>query len=200
MTSWTSSPGTCRFLSSVAACCACSAGTRRFARRLAKRPLRSPGAASGRVLVVAGPHLDPFLFRQLASGRTDVGELLEILLAGRAGREQDEHPGRRTALVGEGVDPALRDVEEVALHRVDPGLPVEEPDGALHDVEGLGEGLVEMRVGAPARPGHVPLEQAILTVGRRARGGEHDVRTRRVCYRRHLAAWTVTRADLTDVF
>src|ERR1700724_2174519 len=89
------------------------------------RPLR---AASGRVLVVPGPHLDPFLFRQLASGRTDLGELGEVLLAGRAGREQDEHPGGRAALVGEGVNPALRDVEEVALHRVDPGLPVEEPD------------------------------------------------------------------------
>jgi len=45
---------------------------------------------SGRVLVVAGPHRDPFLFRQLASGRTDLGELGEVLLAGRAGREQDD--------------------------------------------------------------------------------------------------------------
>jgi len=51
--------------------------------------------------------------------------------AGRPGREKDAHPGGRTALVGEGVNPALRDVEEVALDRVDPGLPVEEPDGAL---------------------------------------------------------------------
>src|SRR6185437_5318843 len=70
----------------------------------------------------------------------------------------------------------------------------------LHDVEGLGEGLVEVRIGAAARPGHVPLEQAILAVGGRARRGKHDVRTGRVRHRRHLAAWTVTRADLTDVF
>src|SRR5436190_13764273 len=136
--------------------------------------------ASGRVLVVAGPHLDPLLVRQLASGRTDLGELAEVLLPGRAGREQDKHPGGHTALVGERVNPALRDVEEIALHRVDPGFPVEEPDGALDDVEGLGEGLVEVRVGAAARPGHVPLEQAILAVGRRARRGKHDVRTGRV--------------------
>src|SRR5438046_5445726 len=103
MTSWTSSPGTCRLPGGV-----------------------SPDTGSGRVLVVAGPHLDPFLFRQLASGRTDVGELLEILVAGRTGREPDEHPGWHTALVGEGVDSALRDVEEVTLYRVDPGLSVEE--------------------------------------------------------------------------
>ena len=64
--------------------------------------------ASGRVLVMAGPHLDPLLIRQLASGRTDLGELAEVFLAGRTGREQDEHPGGHAALVGEGVDPALR--------------------------------------------------------------------------------------------
>src|SRR6267378_1235032 len=51
----------------------------------------------------------PRLLRRRASGRTDLGEFGEVLLAGRAGREQDEHPGWRTALVGEGVYPALRD-------------------------------------------------------------------------------------------
>jgi hypothetical protein len=60
-------------------------------------------------------------------GRADRGELLEILLTWRAGREQDEHPGRRTALVGEGVNPALGNVEEVAGSGADPGFPVEEP-------------------------------------------------------------------------
>src|SRR5262249_40073882 len=101
------------------------------------------GVASGRVLVVASPQRDPVLIRHGAPGRTDLGELLEVFLTGRAGREQDEHPGWRTALVGEGVNPALRNVEEITLHRVDPGFPVEEPDGALHDVEGLGKGLVK---------------------------------------------------------
>ena len=68
-----------------------STGTRRSARRLAKdrcAPRRSVRPGTGR----AGPHLDPFLFRQLASGRTDIGELGEVLLTRRAGREQDEHP------------------------------------------------------------------------------------------------------------
>src|SRR5690349_22675361 len=121
-----------------------------------------PSWASGRVLVVASPQHDPVLIGQGASGRADRGELLKVFLAGRAWREQDEHPGGRTALVGEGVNPAGRNVKKIALRRVDPGFPVEEPDGALHDIEGLGEGLVEVRIGATGRPRHVPLEQAVL--------------------------------------
>src|SRR5215831_4013508 len=83
---------------------------------------------SGRVLVVASPQRDPVLIRQDASGRADRGELLKVFLTGRSGREQDEHPGGRTALVGECVNPALRNVEKITLRRVDPGLPVEQPD------------------------------------------------------------------------
>ncbi|HLK76818.1 MAG TPA: CHAT domain-containing protein, partial [Streptosporangiaceae bacterium] len=55
---------------------------------------------SGRVLVVAGPHRDPVLVGHGASRRADVGEFLEVLLARRPGREQDEHPGGRAAFVG----------------------------------------------------------------------------------------------------
>ena len=61
---------------------------------------------SGRVLVVASLQRDPVLSGQCASGRADRGELLKVVLAGRAGREQDQHPGWRTALVGESVNPA----------------------------------------------------------------------------------------------
>src|SRR5262249_52462702 len=104
--------------------------------------------ASGRILVEASPERVPDLDRQSASGRADCGEHLKVFLTGRAGREQDEHPGWRTALVGKGVNPALRNVEKIALHRVDPGFPVEEPDCALGDIEGLGEGLVKVWIGA----------------------------------------------------
>src|SRR5262249_12089678 len=108
--------------------------------------------ASGRILVVASPECDPVLVRHGASGRADCGELLKVFLTGRAGCEQDEHPGWRTALVGKGVNPALRNVEKIALHRVDPGFPVEDPDCALGDIEGLGEGLVKVWICAAGVP------------------------------------------------
>ena len=50
------------------------------------------GVDIGRVLVVPGLRLDPFLVRQLASGRTDVGKLLEVLLARRPGQAGSGHP------------------------------------------------------------------------------------------------------------
>src|SRR5271166_3174015 len=135
----------------------CPITSLRRARSLRSHPLASPhppGVRPGTGRDGSTPRSIPFLLRQLASGRTDLGEFGEVLLARRAGREQDEHPGWRTTVVGEGVYPALRDIEEITLHRVDPGLPVEEPDGALHDIEGLREGLVKVRIGAARRPGH----------------------------------------------
>jgi hypothetical protein len=40
------------------------------------------------------------------------------------------------------------DIEEITRHRGDPALPVEEPDRAFHDIKGLGECLVKVRIGA----------------------------------------------------
>src|SRR5271169_3868533 len=98
----------------------CPITSLRRARSLRSHPLASPhppGVRPGTGRDGPTPRSIPFLLRQLASGRTDLGEFGEVLLARRAGREQDEHPGWRTTVVGEGVYPALRDVEEITLHR-----------------------------------------------------------------------------------
>ncbi|SDP40004.1 hypothetical protein SAMN05421507_10822 [Lentzea jiangxiensis] len=53
-------------------------------------------------------------------GRRDLAEPPEVLLAGRTGREQQQHLGRRVGVVAEGVQPALRHVQEVTRPRRDP--------------------------------------------------------------------------------
>src|SRR5262245_13873728 len=98
-----------------------------------------------RILVVPGPQRDPLLTEQRAPGRGYLGQLLEVALPWRAGREQDEHGGIGVAVVVEAVDAALRDVEEVTGLGIYPLGAVEQFDGAFEDVEGLGEGLVDVR-------------------------------------------------------
>jgi putative ABC transport system permease protein len=133
---------------------------------------RSPAAAlarggsrSGPVLVVAGEEVGPFVLGELTAFGTNAGKLAKVLLARRAGREQDEHGGRTAGVVAVGVNAALRHVEEVTFGGGYPGLAVEEADRARGDVERFRERLVEVRAPADHARRHFPLEQAELAVG-----------------------------------
>src|SRR4029453_15275691 len=70
-------------------------------------------------------------------------EPLEVLLARRAGDEQQEHRGRLRSVL-EGVQAADRHVEEVARPRREPALAVVEAHSPGDDEERLRDGLVEM--------------------------------------------------------
>ena len=84
-----------------------------------------------------------------------LGQLLEVGLARGARREVEQHLGR-AVLVAEAVDPAGRDVGEVAGVALHPVRAVEDRDRALEDVERLGDRPVEVGAGPARRPGELP--------------------------------------------
>src|SRR5262249_45013730 len=69
---------------------------------------------AGRVLVVPGPQFEPLRVTELPAGMADLGELLEVLLARRPGREHDQHRRRFAADVVESVHAALGHIDEIA--------------------------------------------------------------------------------------
>ena len=103
--------------------------------------IRERLAGLGPERVVLQEERQPLLLAPLGHAR----HLLEILLAGSARGEQDQHRGGLAGVVAEAVDTALRDVEEVTGGGVDPLLAVEQADGAAEDEERLRDRPVEVR-------------------------------------------------------
>src|SRR5262249_53072239 len=129
------------------------------------------------VLVVTREQFRPLVVAERASGFGDFGQFPEVVLPGRRRSEEDEHGRGFVSVVAERVYAVARHVKEVARPRTDPLRAVVETDRAGDHVEGLREGLVEMRVRAASARRQTPLEEAELTVGHDAGRDEAGRRT-----------------------
>src|SRR5688500_14128775 len=119
-------------------------------------------------LVVSGVEGGQLCGGEGPAAAAQLGHLQEELLTGDGRGGEDQEGGPLVAVVAEAVRAPLAD--ECVVTRVErrPGSRVVDGEPAGEHVEGLGEGLVEVRRSARAVRGHVVLDEAVPAGGDRA--------------------------------